>query len=317
VPPTWHVTSSFRPNLGGLRIRQPRVPLERDRASYAGAPRATKPPGTTFTAREVSMWRGLFVTLVVCAACGAAAAALVTRSAALPSRQTLEVTAPTARAPQRSLRARPPRSVRPASLYVLTRQMTAQVNGVVGGALDTLGDITRTPAGRGERRLRGVGSVQRAALAGGRAAPGHPRGSGVPPLRARAATRGPGRTRTSSRSSRARRPAPRRGPEQGHASRWISISPTASTRSRTPGRVTLVAGWTVVPDGRQVQVAPRRGARRIGPEHHGRDRLALLADGSGTLVFDAEATWRRPEALEAGKVAPAGSPSARGRRMWS
>ena len=48
------------------------------------------------------MWRGLFVTLVGCArGCGGAVPAASSESflAALPSRQTLEVTAPTARAP--------------------------------------------------------------------------------------------------------------------------------------------------------------------------------------------------------------------------
>ena len=108
--------------------------------------------------------------------------------AALPSRQTLEVTAPTARAPAALSGTSASALGETASLYVLTRQMTAQVNGIVGGALDTLGDITRTPAGRDRQRLRGVGSVHRATVPGGRPAAGHPGGSRVSPLRAGAAT---------------------------------------------------------------------------------------------------------------------------------
>ena len=92
------------------------------------------------------MSRGLFVTLVACAGCGGAApAASESFLAALPSRQTLEVTAPTARAPAALSETSASALGETASLYVLTRQMTAQVNGIVGGALDTLGDITRTP----------------------------------------------------------------------------------------------------------------------------------------------------------------------------
>src|SRR5262249_36786384 len=124
----------------------PSEPFELVHRSYAGAPRATKPPGTTFTAREVSMWRGLCVTLVTCVGCGGAApvssASFLT---ALPSRQTLEVPPPPARAPAAPPTGPASASAEPSSLYVLTRQMTAQVNGIVGGALETLGDISRPP----------------------------------------------------------------------------------------------------------------------------------------------------------------------------
>ena len=91
------------------------------------------------------MWRGPLVVLVVCAGCGGAPASSESFLTALPSRQMLELTAPSARAPA-ALSERSASLVgETASLYVLTRQMTAQVNGIVGGALDTLTDITRTP----------------------------------------------------------------------------------------------------------------------------------------------------------------------------
>ena len=92
------------------------------------------------------MWRGLCVTLVACAGCGGAApASSESFLTALPSRQALEITAPSNGAPAALARSSASAPAETASLYVLTRQMTAQVNDIVGGALDTLGDISRTP----------------------------------------------------------------------------------------------------------------------------------------------------------------------------
>jgi hypothetical protein len=81
-----------------------------------------------------------------------------------------------------------------------------------------------------------------------------------------------------------------------------------------PAEGQVVAGWTVVPDGRQVQV--HFGGVHVGdgPSTTADIVSALVADGSGTLAFDAEANLvGGPEALEAGKVGSRWNQSGAGR----
>ena len=113
--------------MGGFAIPQPPGTARLGAIVICWRRSSDQAPGTAFTAREV------------------APAASESFLRALPSRQTLEVTAPTAHAPAALSETSASALGETASLYVLTRQMTAQVNGIVGGALDTLGDITRTP----------------------------------------------------------------------------------------------------------------------------------------------------------------------------
>ena len=95
------------------------------------------------------MWRGRWFALFVCTVgCGGGSVSTGSTQSfltGLPSRQTLEVTAPSSHAPAALSERSSALIGETASLYVLTRQMTGQVNGFVGGALDTLGAISRTP----------------------------------------------------------------------------------------------------------------------------------------------------------------------------
>jgi hypothetical protein len=252
------------------------------------------------------MCRGLFVTLVVCASCGGAApASSESFLAALPSQQTLEVTAPIAHAPAALSETSASALGEMASLYVLTRQMTAQVNGIVGGALDTLGDIARTPpAAIGSDSavwgpFSGPLSPVAARLLVTRVAPGSHRF--VLELRPRSGQDSEFEPFLEGGSTGA---APG-GPAQGQLSLDLDLAhrldPVANA---TEGH--LIAGWTVVPDGRQVQV-------HLGEVHVGSGPIStadvlstLLADGSGSLVFDTEA-------LEAGRVGSRWIPSGAGR----
>lgn len=259
------------------------------------------------------MWRGLFVLLVVCAGCGAGPASSESFLTALPSRQTLEITAPTARAPA-ALSERSGALVgETASLYVLTRQMTAQVNGIVGGALDTLGDISRTPPAAVSDSSAVWGpfteplSPVAARLLVTRVAPGAHRF--VLELRPRAGQDSDFAPFLEGASTGA---APG-GPSQGTFALDLDLAhrldPVANAAE---GHV--VAGWTVVPGGRQVQV-------HLGEVHVGSGATttadivsSLLGDGSGSLVFDAEANLvGSPELLEAGKVGSRWNPSGAGR----
>jgi len=86
------------------------------------------------------MWRGFCWSLVMCAAgCGASTGSGDSFLDGIPSRQTLELSGPGSRAPATLAERSPALVGQTASLYVLTRQTTGQVNGFVGGALDTLG----------------------------------------------------------------------------------------------------------------------------------------------------------------------------------
>ena len=266
------------------------------------------------------MWRGLVVVLVVCAGCGGAVpASSESFLTALPSRQTLEVTAPTARAPaalsESSASALTAASAlgETASLYVLTRQMTAQVNGIVGGALDTLGDISRTPPAAVSDTSAVWGpfteplSPVAARLLITRVAPGSHRF--VLQLRPRSGQDSDFAPFLEGASTGA---APG-GPSQGTFALDLDLAhrldPVANAAE---GHV--VAGWTVLPVGRQVQV-------HLGEVHVGSDAPAtadilssLLGDGSGSLVFDAEANLvGGPELLETGKVGSRWNPSGAGR----
>jgi hypothetical protein len=191
--------------------------------------------------------------------------------------------------------------------------MTAQVNGIVGGALDTLTDITRTPP----------------AAIGNDSAVWGPFTAPLSPVAARlVVTRvGPGAHRfvleMRSRSGQDSEFAPflegastgaaPGGPGQGQLSLDLDLAHRLDpVVNAAEGR--LIAGWTVVPDGRQIQV-------HLGEVHAGSEPpttadvlSALHADGSGALAFDATANLvGDTAALEAGKVGSRWIPSGAGR----
>jgi hypothetical protein len=246
------------------------------------------------------MWRGLLVLLVVCAGCGAGPASSESFLTALPSRQTLELTAPSAHAPA-ALSGRSGSLVgEPASLYVLTRQMTAQVNGVVGGALDTIGDITRTPPaavspdsavwGPFTETLSPVAARLLVTRVGSGAhrfvlelRPKSGQDSDFEPFLEGASTgAAPG------------------GPSQGSFALDLDLAHRLDPVA-TPAEGRVVAGWTVVPDG-----PPRTSSRRWS-------RTARARSLSTPMPTWSEARRRsRP-----GRSAPAGTRAARGARMWS
>jgi hypothetical protein len=76
----------------------------------------------------------------------------------------------------------------------------------------------------------------------------------------------------------------------------------------------VIAGWAVVPAGRQLQVHLGEVHVGSGPTATADILSSLLADGSGNLLFDAEANLvDSPEALEAGKVGSRWNPTGAGR----
>jgi len=259
------------------------------------------------------MWRGPLVVLVVCAGCGGTPASSESFLTALPSRQMLELTAPSARAPA-ALSERSASLVgETASLYVLTRQMTAQVNGVVGGALDTLGDITRTPPAAVSPDSAVWGpftaplSPVAARLLVTRVAPGAHRF--VLELRPKSGQDSEFEPFLQGASTGA---APG-GPNQGSFALDLDLAHRLDPVA-TPAEGQVVAGWTVIPDRRQIQVHLGGVHVGSGPSTTADIVSALGSDGSGTLAFDADANLvGGPEALEAGKVGSRWNPSGAGR----
>ncbi|MGZ6077495.1 MAG: hypothetical protein ACXWK6_06785 [Myxococcaceae bacterium] len=260
------------------------------------------------------MQRGPWFALFVCTVgCGGGTGSSESFLTALPSRQTLEVTAPTSHAPA-ALSARSAALVgQTASLYVLTRQMTGQVNGFVGGALDMLGTISRTPpaAVGPDSAAWGPFTDALSPVAGRliivRVGPGahtfrldlRPKSGGdaefQPFLQGASTGAAPG------------------GPSQGAFSVDLDLAhrldPVANP---TEGHV--VAGWALPPGQREVQV-------HLGDAHGPTDPPAsadiasvLRADGSGSLVFDALANLvGSPDSLEAGQVRSRWIPTGAGR----
>jgi hypothetical protein len=238
------------------------------------------------------MWRGPRFALFVCAVgCGSGAVSTGSSESfltALPSRKTLEVTAPTREAPAALAQRSGALVGETASLYVLTRQMTGQVNGFVGGALDTLGAISRTPPAVVGPDSAAWGPLTDALspVAGRlvivRVAPGahtfrldlRPKSGGdsdfEPFLQGASTGAAPG------------------GPSAGSFSVDLDLAHRLDPVAN-PGQGRVVAGWTAVPDHREVQV-------HLGEVHvvddppASADIVSLMrSDGSGSLVFDAHA----------------------------
>src|SRR5262249_19765466 len=96
-----------------------------------------------------SMWRRLCLAAVLSTACGSGSSPGSTSTGSflngLPSRESLQISVPSRSAPA-ALTTRSAALVgETASLYVLTRKTSADVNDTVGRALDPLERITRTP----------------------------------------------------------------------------------------------------------------------------------------------------------------------------
>ena len=263
------------------------------------------------------MWRGRWFALFICTVgCGGGFVSTGSTQSfltGLPSRQTLEVIAPSSHAPAALSERSRALIGETASLYVLTRQMTGQVNGFVGGALDTLGAISRTPPAAVGPDSAAWGPLTDALspVAGRlvvvRVAPGahifrldlRPKSGGdadfQPFLQGTSTGAAPG------------------GPTQGSFSVDLDLAHRLDPVAN-PGEGHVVAGWEVARDHRVVQV-------HLGEVHVADDPPAsadiasvMRADGSGALVFDAQANLiGGPDSAEAGQVRSRWLPTGAGR----
>lgn len=259
------------------------------------------------------MWRGLVFSLAVCAGCGQATGSSESFLTGLPSRQTLEVTAPSGHAPA-ALGARSPALLgETASLYVLTRQMTGQVNGAVGGALDTLGAIARTPPAAVGPDSAAWGPLTDALspVAGRLVVVRFGPGAHTFRLDLRPKSSGDADFQTFLQG--ASTGAAPGGPSQGSFSVDLDLAHQLDPVAN-PGEGHLVAGWTVAPDHREVQIHLVDVHAAADPPATAEIASVMRADGSGSLVFDAQANLvGSPASLEAGQVRSRWMPTGAGR----
>jgi hypothetical protein len=191
--------------------------------------------------------------------------------------------------------------------------MTAQVNGLVGGPLDTLGHITATPPAAVSPDSAVWGpfsealSPVAARLVVTRVAPGAHRF--VLQLRPKSGQDGDFESFLDGASTGA---APG-GPSQGSFALDLDLAHRLDPVG-SPAEGRIVAGWALTPGGRQIQV--HLDAVHAGSEPGTTaDVLSIVgADGSGALAFDAEANLvGGPGALETGRVGSRWNPSGAGR----
>jgi hypothetical protein len=261
------------------------------------------------------MRRGSWFALTVCAVgCGGGGTGSTESFlAGLPSRQTLEVTAPNAVAPAALTTGSAEVLGQTADLYVVTRKATADVNGIVGGALETLDTIAHSPP----------------AAVGPDVAAWGPLTAPLSPVAGRLVVQrvGPGaftfrldlRPRTAADSAfetflqGATTGASTSGPGQGSFSADLSLAHRLDPVAN-PSDGRLVAGWAVGPSERDVRVhlADLQG----GSELPSAAELGsvLRGDGSGELSVDVQANLvGDPAVLESGQIRSRWAPSGAGR----
>jgi len=252
------------------------------------------------------MWRRLSVLTVLCAACGSGtvpeSATAVSFLTGLPSRQTLEVSAPSARAPAALTGRSPALLGETAGLYVLTRKASADVNGIVGHVLDTLHGIAQSPP----------------AAVGPDVAAWGPLTDALSPVTGRLVIRrvGPGahqfrldlRPRAAPDSEfeafllGASTGASSAGPAQGSFSVDLTLAHRLDPVAQ-PTEGQLVAGWIVAPDQREVHVHLTDVGTDSGLSNNGDLGALTRADGSGVLAIDARGDLDGdPASLETGTV---------------
>ena len=261
------------------------------------------------------MQRGSWFALTVCAVgCGGGGTGSTDSFlSGLPSRQTLEVKAPSAAAPAALTTGSADVLGQTADLYVVTRKATADVNGIVGGALETLSTIAHSPP----------------AAVGPDVAAWGPLTAPLSPVAGRLVVQrvAPGaftfrldlRPRTAPDSAfesflqGASTGASATGPSEGSFSADISLAHRLDPVAN-PDNGQVVAQWAIAPTERAVQVhlADLPG----GSELPSAAELAsvLRGDGSGELSVDVQANLvGDPAVLEAGQIRSRWAPSGAGR----
>jgi hypothetical protein len=245
------------------------------------------------------MWKRVSLLVSVVSACGAADGPGSSLVQALPSRQTLEVTAPRGgAAAQRQGLA----GSETAQLYVLTRQTTGSVNGLVGGVLDTLGAIARTPPSAvgpdGAAWGPFTDALSPVAWRLGIVRLGPAQHAFHLEIRPKAASDSDFRTFLQGASEGAGQDGPSQGTFSVDLGLAQSLDPVAN-----PNVGQIVASWGVQPDHREVHVVLAGVHAPSKPPASADIGAVLFPDGSGALAFDANANLvSNGDVLSVGRV---------------
>jgi hypothetical protein len=245
------------------------------------------------------MWKHLGLLGSLLCACGAADAPESSFVAALPSRQTLAVSAPdggTAAAAEAS------GPVQTAQLYVLTRQTTVAVNGLVGGVLDTLGAIAGTKPSSVGPDSAAWGPFSDALSPVAWRLSIHQLGPGQHTfeldIRPKAGTDGDFQTFLQGASEGSNQ----RGPSLGTFSVNLGLAQQLDPVGN-PNVGQVVASWNVQPIAREVHVVLAGVHGPSEPPASADIGAVLFPDGSGALAFDANATLVvGSDAVDVGRV---------------
>jgi hypothetical protein len=281
-----------------------------DAVSYGDPWRGTKALNASSGCPEGAMWKRLGLLGSLLCACGVADGPKSSFLAALPARQTLEVSPPVSGTAAQLQGAGP---VETAQLYVLTRQTTSAVNGLVGGVLDTLGAIARTPPS----------AVTPESVAWG------PFGDALSPVAWRLAVSrlGPGqqaflleiRPKTGADVEfqpflqGASEGSSQDGPSLGTFSVNLGLAERLDPVGN-PNVGQIVASWNAQSNGREVHVVLAGVHAPSEPPASADVSAVLYPDGSGALAFDADATLLvSGDVVEVGRVGSHWVPTGAGR----
>jgi hypothetical protein len=248
------------------------------------------------------MWKRVSLLVVLVSGCGAGVGSEQSFLKALPSRQTLEVSVP-AGGGSAAMRSGSAALVgETAGLYVVTRQSTARLNGLVGGVLDTLGALAHT----------------RPTAIGPDSAVWGPFTDALSPVVWRLIARrlGPGQTafqleiRPKSGADgdfqpflqgASAGPGPE-GPAEGTFAVNLGLAHELDP-VMNPDVGQLVAAWNIQTDRREVHVQLAGVHPPSEPPATADFAAVLFPDGSGALLFDANANLLgSADALEVGRV---------------
>jgi hypothetical protein len=248
--------------------------------SYGGAFGSTKPWTHECVPREAAMRKQLCLLGSLLCACSSTDKPEAPFLAALPTRQTVEVLAPDAGvSPQGDT----------AELYILTRQTTVAVNGLVGGVLDTLGNVasnpptTVSPDGATWGPFSDALSPVVWRLAVLQLGPGQH--SFLLEIRPKAGTDGDFQTFLQGASQGSNPGGPNMGTFSVDLGLAQQLDPVAN-----PDVGQVVAAWNAQPTGREVHVALAGVHAPSLPPASADIGSVLFPDGSGALSFDANTT---------------------------
>jgi hypothetical protein len=232
------------------------------------------------------MWKCLFVTTSLLCACGGSSQPAPSLVSALPTRQTLSVAAPGPDAGTQPQGAAPGET---AQLYVLTRQTVFDVNGLIGGVLDNVEAVTRTPPSAVSPDSAAWGPITDALSPVAWRLVIQQLGAGQFAFQLDIRPKDGADADFQAFLQGASQGATPEGPSQGTFSVNLSLAQSLDPVGN-PDVGQVVASWAVLPDHRELHVGLSGVAGPGGPFATADVAAVFFPDGAGALSFDASAS---------------------------